>query len=113
MRVVIRRLLGEQIVDGGVLGSGKKEDAMWHVPQRYPLTLPSQLKLVSSKGQNENAFDTGFKSNYNNYYEGNIDFHLVKFPLVPQTGLLWPAQTAFTQFVILIIILFVFVFGFV
>ena len=35
VRVVIRRLLGEQIVDAGVLGSGKKEDAMWHVPQLY------------------------------------------------------------------------------
>ena len=34
MRVLIRRLLGEQIVDVGVLGSVKKEDAMWHVPQR-------------------------------------------------------------------------------
>ena len=32
MRVVIRRLLGEQIVAVGILGSGKKDDAMWHVP---------------------------------------------------------------------------------
>ena len=32
VRVVIRRVLGEQIVDVGFLGSGKKEDAMWHVP---------------------------------------------------------------------------------
>ena len=31
MRVVIRRLLGEQIVDVGVLGSGKKEDGMCHI----------------------------------------------------------------------------------
>ena len=35
VRVVIRRLLGEQIVDVGILGSGKKEDAMWHVPHRH------------------------------------------------------------------------------
>ena len=33
VRVVIRRLLGKQIVDVGVLGSGKKKDVMWHVPQ--------------------------------------------------------------------------------
>ena len=32
VRVVIRRRLGEQIVDVGVLGSDKKEDDMWHVP---------------------------------------------------------------------------------
>ena len=35
MKVVIRRLLGEQTVDVGVLGSGKKEDAMWRVLQQY------------------------------------------------------------------------------
>ena len=39
MRVMIRRLLGEQIVDVGVLGSGKKEDAMWHVPHSNQLSL--------------------------------------------------------------------------
>ena len=27
-------LLREQIVAVGVLGSGKKDDAMWHVPQQ-------------------------------------------------------------------------------
>ena len=36
VKVVIRRLLGEQIADVAVLGSGKKEDAMWHVPHHPP-----------------------------------------------------------------------------
>ena len=41
VKVVIRRLLGEQTVDVVVLGSGKKEDAMWHVPQAIS---PSNVK---------------------------------------------------------------------
>ena len=39
MRVVIRRLLGEKIVAVGVLGSGKKDDAMWHVPHFHTKCL--------------------------------------------------------------------------
>ena len=35
MKAVTRRLLGEQIVAVAVLGSGKKDDAMWHVPDLY------------------------------------------------------------------------------
>ena len=33
MKAATRRLLGWQIVAVAVLGSGKKDDAMWHVPQ--------------------------------------------------------------------------------
>ena len=33
MKTVTIRLLGGQIVGVAVLGSGKKDDAMWHVPQ--------------------------------------------------------------------------------
>ena len=33
MKVATRRLLEEQLVVVAVLGSGKKSDAMWHVPQ--------------------------------------------------------------------------------
>ena len=32
MKVATRRLLEEQLVVVAVLGSGKKSDAMWHVP---------------------------------------------------------------------------------
>ena len=39
MRVVTRRLLGGQIVTLAVVGSGKKDDAMWHVPQHRILSL--------------------------------------------------------------------------
>ena len=35
MKVATRRLLEEQIAVVVVLESGKKDDAMWHVPQRY------------------------------------------------------------------------------
>ena len=33
MKSATRRLLEEQLVVVAVLGSGKKSDAMWHVPQ--------------------------------------------------------------------------------
>ena len=33
VRLMTRRLLGEQIAVVVVLESGKKDDAMWHVPQ--------------------------------------------------------------------------------
>ena len=33
MKVATRRLLEEQLVVVAVLGSGKKNDRMWHVPQ--------------------------------------------------------------------------------
>ena len=33
MKVATRRLFEEQLVVVAVLGSGKKNDAMWHVPQ--------------------------------------------------------------------------------
>ena len=32
MKVASRRLLEQQLVVVAVLGSGKKNDAMWHVP---------------------------------------------------------------------------------
>ena len=35
MKVAARRLLEEQIVVVAILGSGKKSDAMWHVPQLF------------------------------------------------------------------------------
>ena len=35
MKVATRRLLEEQIAVVVVLESGKKDDAMWHVPQRH------------------------------------------------------------------------------
>ena len=36
MKVATRRLLEEQIAVVVVLESGKKDDAMWHVPHRVP-----------------------------------------------------------------------------
>ena len=38
MKVATRRLLEEQLVVVAVLGSGKKSDAMWHVPQHHSLS---------------------------------------------------------------------------
>ena len=38
MNVATRRLLEEQIAVVVVLESGKKDDAMWHVPQSYLMT---------------------------------------------------------------------------
>ena len=35
MKVATRRLLEEQLIVVAVLGSGKKSDAMWHVPQHF------------------------------------------------------------------------------
>ena len=35
MKVATRRLLEEQLVVVAILGSGKKSDAMWHVPNLY------------------------------------------------------------------------------
>ena len=35
MKVATRRLLEEQIAVVVVLKSGKKDDAMWHVPHRH------------------------------------------------------------------------------
>ena len=48
MRVVIRGLLREQIVDVGILGNGKKEDARWHVPQRdaYETKVSAQHYII-------------------------------------------------------------------
>ena len=37
MKVATRRLLEEQLLVVAVLGSGKKSDAMWHVPQHHQL----------------------------------------------------------------------------
>ena len=37
MKTATRRLLSEHKVDVAAFGSGKKEDAMWHVPQGIEL----------------------------------------------------------------------------
>ena len=39
MSVVTKRLLGGQIVAVAVLGSGKEDDAMWHVLQHLILAV--------------------------------------------------------------------------
>ena len=41
MKVATRRLLEEQIAVVIVLESGKKDDAMWHVPHLHPKTSAS------------------------------------------------------------------------
>ena len=44
MKVATERLLEEQIAVVVVLESGKKEDAMWHVPQCY-VTMSTMVPL--------------------------------------------------------------------
>ena len=44
MRVMTRRLLEEQIAVVVVLERGEKNDAMWHVPQKYA-SLPDSTDL--------------------------------------------------------------------
>ena len=48
MKASVRRLLEEQLVVVAVLGSGKKSDAMWHVPQSSS-SLSAVLQLSHSE----------------------------------------------------------------
>ena len=46
MKVATKRLLEEQIAVVVVLESGKKEDAMWHVPQCHDNNLLTRMWCV-------------------------------------------------------------------
>ena len=48
MKVATRRLLKEQIAVVVVLESGKKDDAMWHVPQLF-LTCGKQVRVLTCR----------------------------------------------------------------
>ena len=48
MKVATRRLLEEQLVVVTVLGSGKKSDAMWHVPQTNLFSLMQNKKSFNA-----------------------------------------------------------------
>ena len=49
MKAVTRRLFEEQLVVVAFLGSGKKSDPMWHVPQQvHPLPVRQPLLLVNT-----------------------------------------------------------------
>ena len=47
MKVATRRLLEEQLVAVAVLGSGKKSDAMWHVPHTLSRHAEEDLCTLS------------------------------------------------------------------
>ena len=49
MKAATRRLFEEQIVVVAVLGSGKKSDAMWHVPQCKLSTTCSNLLMYPNE----------------------------------------------------------------
>ena len=49
MKVATRRLLEEQVVVVAVLWSGKKSDAMWHVPH-IQVKLETWVRIPSEEG---------------------------------------------------------------
>ena len=51
MKVATRRLLEEQLVVNAVLGSGKKSDAMWHVP--HPISPKTPVPQYQPKDRNK------------------------------------------------------------
>ena len=51
MKVATRRLLEEQLVVVAILGSGKKSDAMWHVPQTHARMFSKTLASENSKNE--------------------------------------------------------------
>ena len=84
MKAATRRLLEEQIVVVAVLGSGKKSDAMWHVPQ-LAVMFRDMLAFIHTVLTNQAAAslclseivthrhmwpikDFAFKQMYRNYY---------------------------------------------